>query len=100
MYRGDPRWVAPIVSDRRKVLGSGNPFFAHARMALWVVARGGRDVGSIAGMVDDHHNMRHDAASAFFGFFESVNDPAVSRLLFDAVRGWASKQGISVSSVP
>jgi hypothetical protein len=95
VYRGDPRWVAPIVSDRRKVLGDENPFFAHARMALWVAARGGRDVGCIAGVVDDHHNTRHRESSAFFGFFESVNDPAVSRLLFGAVRGWARDQGMT-----
>ncbi len=92
MYRGDPRWVAPILSDRRKVLGDENPFFAHARMALWVAARGGRDVGCIAGVVDDRHNARHRDATAFFGFFESVNDAAVSRLLFGAVRDWARDQ--------
>ena len=80
-------WVAPLLSDRRKVLGPDNPFFAHARMALWVATRDGRDVGSVAGIVDDHHNARHGEATAFFGFFESVNDPAVSRLLLDAVRG-------------
>jgi GNAT superfamily N-acetyltransferase len=94
VYRGDPNWVAPIVSDRRKVLGGETPFFAHARMALWVAVRDGRDVGSIAGVVDDHHNARHHAA-AFFGFFESVNDPAVSRLLFGAVQGWARGQGLT-----
>ena len=95
VYRGDPCWVAPIESDRRKVLGDENPFFAHARMALWVVANGNRDVGSIAGVVDDHHNLRHGARAAFFGFFESVNDPAVSRLLFDAVRAWAHQLGMT-----
>ena len=95
VYRGDPRWVAPIVSDRRKVLGDENPFFTHARMALWVAQRGGRDVGSIAGVVDDHHNLRYREATAFFGFFESANDPAVSRLLFRAVRDWASQRGMT-----
>jgi GNAT superfamily N-acetyltransferase len=94
VYRDDPNWVAPIISDRRKVLGAENPFFAHARMALWVAVRGGRDVGCIAGVVDDHHNARHEAA-AFFGFFESVNDPAVSRLLFGAVQDWARRQGLT-----
>jgi len=94
VYRGDPCWVAPIESDRRKVLGDENPFFAHARMALWVAVQGGRDVGCIAGVVDEHHNTRYRAAAAFFGFFESVNDPAVGRLLFGAVRAWADHQGM------
>ncbi len=94
VYEGDPCWVAPILSDRRKVLGRENPFWSHARMALWVAVRGGRDVGSIAGVVDDHHHARHRDASAFFGFFESVNEPAVSRLLIGAVRGWAGRLGM------
>jgi GNAT superfamily N-acetyltransferase len=94
VYRGDPHWVAPIESDRRMVLGVGNPFFAHARMALWVAVRAGRDVGSIAGVVDEHHIARHRDFTAFFGFFESMNDPAVSRLLFGAVRAWADRQGM------
>jgi hypothetical protein len=95
VYRDDPHWVAPILSDRRMVLGPENPFFAHARMALWVVSRDGRDVGSIAGVVDDHHNARHGEAAAFFGFFESVDDPAVSALLFEAVRAWARGLGMT-----
>ncbi len=95
VYRNDRHWVAPMLSDRRQVLGPDNPFFAHARLALWVVSRAGHDVGSIAGIVDEHHNARHREATAFFGFFESVNDPAVSGLLFGAVRTWARGLGMT-----
>jgi GNAT superfamily N-acetyltransferase len=94
LYRGDSCWVAPMLSDRKKVLGDANPFFTHARMALWVAVRDGRDVGRIAGIVDDHHNMRHNERTAFFGFFESANDPAVSDLLFATVRAWARGAGM------
>jgi hypothetical protein len=95
IYRGDPHWVAPLLSDRRKVLGADNPFFEHARLALWVATRDGRDVGSVAGIVDAHHNARHGEATAFFGFFESANDSRVSRLLLGAVRSWAAGLGMS-----
>jgi GNAT superfamily N-acetyltransferase len=95
IYRDDPHWVAPLLSDRRQVLGPENPFFAHARIALWVVVREGRDVGRVAGIVDEHHNARHGETTAFFGFFESVDDPAVSALLLDAVRAWARGLGMT-----
>jgi len=95
LYRDDPRWVAPILDDRRKVLGDDNPFFAHARMTLWVAVENGRDVGSIAAVVDDRHNERYHESTAFFGFFESRDDPAVSRLLFGAARAWARGQGMT-----
>lgn len=95
IYRHDPHWVAPLLSDRREVLGPTNPFFDHARMTLWVATRNGRDVGSVAGVVDEHHNARHHEATAFFGFFESMNDPAVSRLLLGGVRAWAGGLGMT-----
>jgi hypothetical protein len=94
VYRGDPHWVAPLLADRRKLLGADNPFFTHARMALWVAVRDGRDVGCVAGVIDDHHNACHRDSAAFFGFFEAVNEPAVSRLLFGAVRDWAWQLGM------
>ena len=95
VYRNDPYWVAPLLSERRAVLGRDNPFFTHARMALWVATRNGRDVGSVAGIVDDHHNARHGETTAFFGFFETVNDPGVSQLLLGAVRTWAGRLGMT-----
>jgi len=95
VYRGNSCWVAPILSDRKKVLGGANPFFNHARMTLWVAVRDGRDVGRIAGVVDDHHNIRHNERTAFFSFFESANDPAVSDLLFATVRAWARSAGMT-----
>lgn len=94
VYRGDPHWVAPLLSDRMRVLSDENPFFTHAQMALWVAVRGGSDVGTIAAIVDDHHNACHTDATAFFGFFESANEPAVSRLLFSGVRAWAGRLGM------
>ena len=93
--RGDPHWVAPLLSDRMKVLSDENPLFTHAQMALWVAVRGGSDVGTIAAIVDDHHNACHtDAGPRSLGFFESANEPAVSRLLFSGVRAWAGRLGM------
>ncbi len=48
-------------------------------MQLWVASRGGQDVGRIAGIIDRNHNHVAKEPAAFFGFFESVDDPAVSR---------------------
>ena len=95
LYRNDPRWIAPLSSDLRQVLGPDNPFWRHARAALWVATRDGRDVGRIAGIVDDHHNARHGERTAFFGFFESIDDPAVGAALFTAIRDWARDLGMT-----
>jgi GNAT superfamily N-acetyltransferase len=95
IYDRDPYWVAPLLSDVRKVFSDVNPLLMHAEMQLWVACRGGRDVGRIAGIIDRHHNEYHGERTAFFGFFECVDDPRVSAALFDAVDGWARQQGMT-----
>jgi len=93
IYRDDPHWVAPLLMDLKKVFTDANPLFGHAEMALWVATRNGRDVGRIAGILDHHHNRTQQDNAAFFGFYECVNDAAVSRKLFATVLAWAREKG-------
>jgi hypothetical protein len=94
IYRDDPHWVAPLLMDLKKVFTDANPLFAHAVMQLWVATRSGQDVGRIAGIIDHNHNRTAKDQAAFFGFFESVDDPAVSRRLFETVFGWTRQAGL------
>ena len=94
IYRDDPHWVAPLLMDLKKVFTDANPMFEHAVMQLWVARQNGRDVGRIAGIIDHNHNRAAKDQAAFFGFFESVNDPEVSRRLFDTVAAWTRQAGL------
>ena len=94
IYRYDPHWVAPLLMDLQKVFTDANPLFQHAMMQLWVVTKGGREVGRIAGIIDHNHNKVTNDPAAFWGFFESVDDPVVSRLLFETVAVWARQAGL------
>jgi GNAT superfamily N-acetyltransferase len=94
IYRNDPLWVAPLLMDLKKVFTDANPLFEHARMQLWVANQDGRDVGRIAGIIDDHYQKAAKDQAAFFGFFETADDAEVSRRLFEAVYEWARKQGM------
>jgi GNAT superfamily N-acetyltransferase len=95
IYRDDPYWVAPLLMDLKKVFTDANPLFAHAEMQLWVARAGGKDVGRMAGIVDHHHNQAAKDHAAFFGFYEGVNEPGVSRQLFAAVADWARGKGLT-----
>jgi len=94
VYRDDPYWVAPLLVDLKKVFTPVNPLFEHARMQLWVARQAGKDVGRIAGIIDDTYNRTNNPATGFFGFFECTDDPAISRQLFNAAFEWAAKQGV------
>jgi hypothetical protein len=94
IYDNDPNWVAPLLMDLKKVFTDANPLFQHAQMELWAARRDGRDVGRIAGIIDEEHNRRATEPGAFFGFFECVNDLEVSRRLFAAIQDWARQKGM------
>jgi ribosomal protein S18 acetylase RimI-like enzyme len=100
IYEKDPNWVAPLLIDLKKVFTRENPLFEHARMQLWIARQGQRDLGRIAGIVDDHFNRTAEKAAAFFGFFESVDSDAVSEGLFEACFDWARRQNAKVLQGP
>jgi len=100
LYLDDPNWVPPLRSDVAKVLSDENPFFRHAEMQLFVARRGASDVGRIAAIADRAHNEFHREKTAFFGFFESENDPATAGLLFDAAALWGRERKMQVLRGP
>ena len=100
LYAGDPNWVPPLRDDVAKVFAEKNPFFRHAEIQLFLARRGSADVGRIAAFLDRNHNDFHGEKTAFFGFFESENDRAVSDALLDAAAGWARERGMEVLRGP
>ncbi|MEY4387023.1 MAG: hypothetical protein RLY20_2306 [Verrucomicrobiota bacterium] len=95
IYAGDPHWVAPVLMDVKKVFSDENPLFQHAEMQLWMARRDGRDVGRIAGIIDRNHNEFHGERTAFFGFFECIDDASVSAKLFETVSAWAKQKNMA-----
>lgn len=95
IYERDPHWVAPLLMDVHKVFSEVNPLFQHAEMQLWVARREGRDVGRIAGVIERSHNEFHGERTAFFGFFECVDEAAVAGRLFETVAAWARQKGMT-----
>jgi ribosomal protein S18 acetylase RimI-like enzyme len=93
VYDGDPNWVAPLLMDLKKVFTDENPLFTHAKMQLWVATRDGKDIGRIAGIIDEEYFRTTKQRAAFFGFFECLDEPAASHQLFNAVREWAKQNG-------
>ena len=57
-------------------------------------------VGRIAAISNQFHNQTHGDRAAFFGFFESVDDPAVAGALIDAVISWARERGFETLRGP
>ena len=77
-----------LLLDRRK-----NPFFDHAEADYFLAERDGTVVGRIAAISNRLHNEFQNENIGFFGFFESINDPAVATALLDAAAAWVRSRG-------
>ncbi len=101
IYAGIPSWVPPLVGDLKKHLDPAkNPFFEHARARYFLARRGGRPAGRISAHVDDNHNRFHGERCGFFGFFESIDDPAVAGALLKSAGEWLKLQGMEIIRGP
>ncbi|HHE71275.1 MAG TPA: N-acetyltransferase [Chloroflexi bacterium] len=71
VYKGDPYWVPPLMSERRTLLDpERHPFHEHAKVRYFTAQRDGRIVGTIAGIINHRHNEYWNDHTGFFGLFE------------------------------
>jgi GNAT superfamily N-acetyltransferase len=94
LYRNEPLWVPPLISERRQVLDRAkNPFFNHAEAEYFLAWRDGRAVGRITAQVDRNFNAFQDNEWGLFGFFECEDDPEAARALLEAAEAWLRSRG-------
>ncbi len=84
IYRNDPLWVPPILSDRKKVIDPAQGlFFKGGTADLYIAWKDGQPAGTIC--------CAHEQgqAESIFGFFECIEDYAVAEALFKQEEAWA-----------
>jgi GNAT superfamily N-acetyltransferase len=100
-YHGDPNWVPPLIEERLDFLTpSKNPFFEHAHVALFLARRADTVVGTISAAIDENYAAFQGERMATFGFFETVDDPAVASHLLAAAEAFAREHGATVVRGP
>lgn len=101
LYRQDPYWVPPLRIAQKELFNKRkHPFHAFAEVQCFVARRNGELVGRVAAIKDRNHNTFHEEEAGFFGFFESVEEPAVAEGLLQAARGWLKDRGAQVIRGP
>ncbi|MEM9185056.1 MAG: N-acetyltransferase [Planctomycetota bacterium] len=93
---GDEHWTPPIRDNQKKLCGFARHAFYEDADALPLLAtRGGEPVGRLLAIVNHAHNRWSEEKRGFFGFFESVDDQAVSGPLFEHAFGWLRERGMT-----
>lgn len=101
LYKKDPNWAPPLISEMREMFSDKNPFWKHSEKALFLVSGpGGGTIGRIAAIIDENHNRFHGEKCGFFGFFECREDAAASRILFDAALSFLRSRGMAIVRGP
>jgi hypothetical protein len=95
VFRSDPAWVAPLEIDiRARLHPDKNPFFQHAEARYFTAHRNGRVVGRITAQVCREHLRKHQDATGYFGFLDTIDDQEVCDALVEAARRWLATRGM------
>jgi hypothetical protein len=96
IYAQDPKWVAPLLLERKfHFQAKHNPFFQHAKAAFFLAYRGKEPVGRITAQIDQLHLERYNDATGHFGFLEAVDDAEVFAALIAKAEDWLREQGMT-----
>ncbi|MDR1243784.1 MAG: hypothetical protein LBJ79_01140 [Endomicrobium sp.] len=95
IYKNNKFWVPPLKIDVKEILSVKNPFWLHAKKQLFLACNDEEKIlGRIAAIIDYNYISFQNDKCGFFGFFESVNDIAVAKALFDSLKCWLKEHGI------
>jgi GNAT superfamily N-acetyltransferase len=93
IYANDPAWVPPLLIERKEFLSRKHPFYEHGDAALFLARSAGEIVGRIMASDDPNYNAHHGTNVGCFGLFESIDDPQVAAVLFEAAANWLRGKG-------
>jgi hypothetical protein len=101
IYRRDPNWVAPVISEVRRTLDpKRNPYFADASLQLFVCYRDKIPVARLSVAINRRHEKKSGVRSAFFGFFEAKPDTSALSALFGTAERYSRGQGAQIIEGP
>ena len=93
IYKNDPFWVPPLISEEKKMLGKKGTFFTLGEAQYFIAYHNGQPVGRISAHLNHQYEKYHDQETGFFGFFECVEDQDAANALFHAAAAYLRGKG-------
>lgn len=94
LYRDDPKWIPPLLLERRMHLFSKNPYFEHATCHFWIALRNKKPVGRISAQIDQLHLEHYRDDTGFWGMLEAENNVETFQVLIKTAESWLAENGI------
>ena len=84
LYRQNPFWVPPLPGEIETVMSPGlHPFYTHSEADFIVLEDNHEILGRLAILHNRNYCALHQEKTAFFYYFEAVEDAQVVEELFD-----------------
>jgi hypothetical protein len=97
----NPQWVEQLHDEARQMFDSRkSPFLKENNVQLFVAYRKGEAIGRIVATIDAAHQRKYGDSCGFFGFLESIDQPASFSALFDAAERFLRDHGMTKARGP
>ncbi len=95
LYKDNKYYVPNLYIAEKWMLSKKNPFLKHSEISLYLAIKNKKVVGRIAAIYNKTHLENYNDNTGFFGFFDSINDTEVAKLLFNAASNWLKSKGLT-----
>ena len=101
LYRGNDCAVPYLFSDEMGTLRHDkNPSFECCEAEYFMAFKDGKIVGRVAAIINNRANERWNRRQVRFGWFDFIDDIAVSSALLKAVEDWGRQKGMNEIAGP
>lgn len=95
LYKETPQWVPPLRNEMRKIFKPNYPFYQYGEATFFLaVTDAGEVLGRLAVINNHRYNAFHKTKTAFFYYFETIDDLNIAQALFSRGFEWTLSQGL------
>lgn len=101
LYKGSPYWVPPIINQELKTFDKKeNPVFKDADARFFLAYKDNQVVGRVAAIINWLEVNGQGIKKMRFGWMDFIDDPAVSKALFDQIKTIGKENGLEFMEGP
>ena len=94
LYKDCKQYVPALHSDQVFSL-TKDPALDYCKHKMWMVLDGDKVVGRICAMINPRYNELYGKKRVRFGWFDTIDDIEVARLLLGKAESWARENGMT-----
>ena len=100
LYKDNPYFVPPLYGDEKKMFRPDYIYNDTCESVFFLAYEGEKVVGRIQGIIQNASNEKTGEKRCRFTRFDALDDPAISKALFDALEKWACAKGMDTMCGP